>query len=110
MQLRPRSLSSSQGSRFSRKLNAANNAPSLNSFSPTGSERYVCKLLPGGGVLSEVTVRLELHPLVPGVVQPVVDGRGDADLVAGGDGESCRRLSEAGEERRAFACRVSRRL
>lgn len=68
-------------------------------FPPTSSERHVGKLLPGGGVLAEVAVRLELHPFVPGVVQAVVDGRGDADLVSDWDGESCRRLSEAGEGR-----------
>lgn len=76
---------------------------------PTGSEGHVGKLLPGGGVLLEVAIRLELHPLIPGVVQAVVDGRGDADLVADGDGESRRGLREAGEERRAIPRQVNRR-
>lgn len=64
-----------------------------NRTSGTSSERHVGKLLPGGGVVMEVPVGVELHPLGPGVPQPVVDGRRDADLVSHGDGESRRRLS-----------------
>lgn len=110
-----------QSSEFSRKLNPAlarsiyavlSPNPRLKNilrFPPTGSEGHVGKLLPSGGVLSEVAVRLELHPLVPGVVQAVVDGRGDADLVADRDGEPRRGLCEAGEGRRAIAHQVNRR-
>lgn len=61
----------------------------------TGSKWHVSKLLSSGGVVVEVAVRLELHPVLPGVVQTVVDGRGDADLVAHRDGVSCCRLYEA---------------
>lgn len=67
----------------------------LTSFLPTGSKRYVGELLPSGGVVAEVAVGLELHSFVPGVVQAVVDGRRDADLVARWDGEPCCRLCEA---------------
>lgn len=44
----------------------------------------------------EVAVRPELQPLLPGVAQSVVDGRGDADLVAHGDGVSSCRLGGGG--------------
>lgn len=60
----------------------------------TGSKRHIGKLLPCSGVVVEVSVRVELHPLRPGVVQTVVDSRGDADLVAHRDGVSCRSLRE----------------
>lgn len=67
-------------------------------FPLTGSKRYVGKLLACGRVVVEVAVGLELQPLLPGVVQPVVDGRGDADLVADGDGVSRCRLEGGGGE------------
>lgn len=58
----------------------------------TGAKRHIGKLLPCSRVVPEVAVRLELHPLLPGVVQTVVDSRGDADLVASRDGVSRRSL------------------
>lgn len=62
-------------------------------FPLTSSKRYVGKLLPCSRVVVEVAVRLELQPLLPGIAQAVVDGRGDADLVADGDGVASRRLA-----------------
>lgn len=61
-------------------------------FQLTSSKRHVGKLLPCSRVVVEVAVGPELQPLLPGVVQAVVDGRGDADLVAHGDGVSSCRL------------------
>lgn len=58
----------------------------------TSSKRYVGELLPCGRVVVEVAVRPELQPLLPGIVQAVVDGRGDADLVADRYGVSSCRL------------------
>lgn len=61
-------------------------------FPLTSSKWYVGKLLPCGRIVIEVAVGVELQPLLPGVPQAVVDGRGDADLVADRDGVTCRRL------------------
>lgn len=58
----------------------------------TGSKRHISELLPSSRVIVEVAVGVELHPLHPGVTQAVVDRRGHADLVALGDGVSCRSL------------------
>lgn len=58
-------------------------------MSLTGSKRHIGELLPCGGVVVEVAIRIKLHPLIPGVVQAVVDSRGDADLVAHRDGVTC---------------------
>ena len=60
----------------------------------TGSKWHVGKLLPGSRVVVEVAVGFELHPLRPRVEQTVVDRRGDADLVAHGDGVACGGLRE----------------
>lgn len=62
----------------------------------TSSKWYVGKLLPRGRIVVEVAVGLELQPLLPGVLQAVVDGRGDADLVADRDGVTCRCLGGLG--------------
>lgn len=62
----------------------------------TSSKWYVGKLLPCSRIVVEVAVGLELQPLLPGVPQAVVDGRGDADLVADGDCVTRRRLGGLG--------------
>lgn len=68
-------------------------------FPLTSSKRYVGKLLPCSRVVVEVAVRLELQPLLPGIAQAVVDGRGDAHLVADRDGvSSCRLGGQETEE------------
>lgn len=58
----------------------------------TSTKWYVSKLLPSGGVVVEVTLRVELHPLHPGIFQTMVDCWGDADLVADRNGVSCSSL------------------
>lgn len=62
----------------------------------TSAERDVSELLPCSQVVVEVALGFEVHPLHPGVLQTVVNGRGDADLVADGDGVSCSGLREHG--------------
>jgi len=52
----------------------------------TGTEGHVGELLPGGGVVGEVAVGVELVTLRPRVGQPLVDGGRDAHLVAHRDG------------------------
>ena len=65
----------------------------------TGSKWNVGKLLSRSRVVVKVAVGVELHPLRPGVVQTVVDGRGDADLVAHRDGVACCSLRGGGDKR-----------
>lgn len=65
-------------------------------FPLTSSKWDVGKLLPSGRIVVEVAVGVELQPLLPGVVKAVVDGRGDADLVANRDGVSRCRLEGKG--------------
>lgn len=55
----------------------------------TGSKGHIGELLPCGRIIVEVAIRFELHPVHPGVVEPVVNSRGDAHLVAHRDGVSC---------------------
>lgn len=54
-----------------------------------GAKWDVSELLPRGRVVVEVALGFEVHPLHPGVLQTVVNGWGDADLVADGDGVPC---------------------
>lgn len=55
----------------------------------TGSKGHIGELLPCGRIIVEVAIRFEFHPVHPGVVEPVVNSRGDAHLVAHRDGVSC---------------------
>lgn len=55
----------------------------------TGPKRHIGELLPCGRVIVEVAIGFELHPVHPGVVQPVVNSRGHTHLVANGDGVPC---------------------
>lgn len=80
-----------------------NSISSINIFmSLTGSKWHISKLLPCSGVVVEVAIRIKLHPLVPGVVQAVVDSRGDADLVAHRDGVTCCGLRECRRKKTAI--------
>lgn len=65
-------------------------------FALTSSKWDVGKLLPSSRVVVEVAVGIEVQPLLPGVEQAVVDGRGDAHLVANRDGVSRCRLEGKG--------------
>lgn len=55
----------------------------------TSSEWHIGELLPVSRAVSEVALGGKVHPVLPGVVEPVVDGGGDAHLVAHGDGVAC---------------------
>lgn len=66
-----------------------------NAAMTAGSKGHIGELLPCGRVIVEVAIGFELHPVHPGVVQPVVNSRGDAHLVAHRDGVSCCSLRRA---------------
>lgn len=61
----------------------------LSKYSPTCSEWYVGEFLSCRWVVIQIAIRVELHPLHPGVVQSVVDSRRYTDLVTHRDGVTC---------------------